>query len=390
MAVFETIVVGLGAMGSATAYHLAKRGHRVLGLDRFSPPHALGSSHGDTRITRLAIGEGAHYTPLVMRSHELWRELERETGKQLLTSSGGLVISSAAKTSVNHSERFFQNTVDAEIKYSIPHDILDSAEIRRRYPPFNVATDEVGYFEPSAGYLRPEACVASHLDMAEARGAEIHRNERVLAYEPSSTAVNVVTEHGSHACSQLVITAGAWAPTLFPPSATQHLRIYRQTLLWFDVGDAAESFAPQNFPIFIWELQRRKQGLYGFPAIDGADGGVKVGTEQYAQTTTADTVERAVSEDEQLATYDDYIAPCLPALKRKCVQATTCLYTVTPDFGFIIDHHPDDERVWLISPCSGHGFKHSPAIGEALADSIVDGATRFDLSAFRIDRFTTN
>lgn len=383
---FEAIVLGLGAMGSAAVYHLAKRGRRVLGIDQFSPPHAFGSSHGDTRITRLAIGEGVHYTPLAMRSHELWRELERETGATLLTTNGGLVISSAAKSSVNHVENFFQNTVDAAVRFRIPHEMLDAREIRRRYPPFNVGEDEVAYFEPSAGFLRPEACVNAHLTIAEERGAEIRRLERVLGFEASDTAVEITTDRATYAGEQLIVAVGAWAPKFFPPVITRCLRIVRQTLLWFDIDGDHERFLPQNFPIFIWELQGRSQGLYGFPSLDGAAGGIKVGTEQYAQTTTAETIERVVGEHEKSLTYERYIAPFLPSLGRKCVRATTCLYTVTPDSGFIIDRHPDSERVWLVSPCSGHGFKHSAAIGEALSALVSGGTTPFDLSAFRVDR----
>jgi sarcosine oxidase len=174
---FHTVVLGLGAMGSAAVCQLAKRGHRVLGIDRFEPPHAYGSSHGDTRITRLAIGEGEHYTPLALRSHELWRELERETGESLLINCGELIISSAAKTSISHGERFFANTLAAARKHGIAHEILDAAAIRRRFPDFNVRDDEVGYFEREAGFLRPEACVHAQLALARQHGAKIRTGD---------------------------------------------------------------------------------------------------------------------------------------------------------------------------------------------------------------------
>src|ERR1041384_1772119 len=158
-------------MGSAAVYHLAQQGARVLGLDRFSPPHALGSTHGDTRVTRLAIGEGEHYTPLVQRSHELWRALEDETGESLLTTNGGLIISGRRATSHTHVEHFFDNTLSAARKFEIPHELLDASEIRRRFPRFKIADDENGYFEPGAGFVRPERCVGAHLACAERRGA---------------------------------------------------------------------------------------------------------------------------------------------------------------------------------------------------------------------------
>jgi len=384
---FHTIVLGLGAMGSAALYHLAKKGVRALGLDRFSPPHPFGSTHGDTRVTRLAIGEGEQYTPLALRSHELWRELERETGKTLLTTNGGLIISSSARTSRTHVENFFQNTLAAARKFGIAHEVLDAQEIRRRFPQFNVADDERGYLEKEAGFLRPEACVAAHLTQAERSGAEIHRNENVLTFHGSATGVSVTTDRGAYAAETLIVAAGAWLPGLIGEQLARHFTVYRQTLFWFDIEGAVAPFLPERCPIFIWELQRRKQGIYGFPAIDGAGGGVKIATEQYEDATSADAVRRNVTADEIRAMYADYVVPYISGVADKCLKAVTCLYTVTPDFGFVIDRHPQCERVLLVSPCSGHGFKHSPAIGEALAELSTGGAARFDLAPFALKRF---
>lgn len=269
---FRTIVLGLGAMGSATLCQLARRGHRPLGIDRFSPPHANGSSHGDTRITRLAIGEGAHYTPLALRSHELWRELERETGARLLASIGGLFLSSPTRSSVLHVPRFFENTVAAASEYGIVHEILDAQAIRRRFPVFNVAADEYGYFEPEAGYLRPEACIAAQLAVAEERGATICRNEMVQSFDASADGVAVTTDRGHYQADRLVLTAGAWLPTLVGARIARHFTIYRQRLLWLAVDGDPVPFSPDRLPVFIWELQRRSQGIYGFPALDGPRG----------------------------------------------------------------------------------------------------------------------
>ncbi len=387
MARFETIVLGLGAMGSATAYQLARKGHRVLGIDRHSPPHVHGSTHGDTRITRLGIGEGAQYTPLAMRSHEIWRDLERETGRTLLTTNGLLVLSSAAKTSRTHVENFFANTIAAARKYEIPHELWDAAQIRRRFPQFNVAHDEAGYFEPSAGFLRPEECVRVTLDLARQHGAELHRDERALAFDASDSGVTVTTDHGAYSADRLIVTAGPWLPELVGDAVTRHLTIYRQVLCWFDIDGPVAPFLPENFPVFIWELQGKKQGIYGFPAIDGARGGVKVATEQYDGTTSPETVERRVSDPEVRALYQEYIAPNISGLSGRCVKATTCLYTVTPDFGFLIDTLPNADRVIIASPCSGHGFKHSAAIGEALSEWVIEGGSRLDLGAFSMKRF---
>ena len=194
---YDAIVLGLGAMGSAAAYQLAKRGARVLGIDRFSPPHAFGSSHGGTRITRLAIGEGEHYTPLVNTSHQIWREIENETGADLLTTNGGLVISSDDKLSKTHVDGFFQNTVSAAKQFGIPHELLDAAEIRRRYPQFAVADEEYAAISnPAPVSYGPKLCVQAHLQLAQKHGAELRTGENVLDFEPAPSTVQVVDRQG--------------------------------------------------------------------------------------------------------------------------------------------------------------------------------------------------
>jgi sarcosine oxidase len=384
---FPTIVLGLGAMGSAALYHLARKGHKVVGIDRFSPPHVYGSTHGDTRVTRLAIGEGEHYTPLALRSHELWRELERASGRSLLTTNGGLVISSSAKVAHCHVDGFFANTLAAAESYGIAHQVLDATAIRRRFPQFKVADDEQGYLERDAGFVRPEECVRAHLALAEAHGAEIRRNEEVVGFDASDREVIVTTHRDRYAADKLIVAAGPWLPSLLSERLARCFAIYRQTLFWFDLEGPIVPWLPERSPIFIWELQGRQQGIYGFPAIDGAGGGVKIATESFAGTTTPETVSREVGEDEKRSMYDDYVAPFLSGVSRRCVKALACLYTVTPDFGFVLDAHPDSERVIIVSPCSGHGFKHSPAIGEALSEWVIDGRSRFDLAPFGLKRF---
>ena len=387
---FDAIVLGLGAMGSSAVYQLAKRGSRVLGLDQYSPPHDRGSSHGETRITRLAIGEGAHYSPLALRSHEVWREIERKTGASLLTQIGCLVISSPAKTSFTHVEGFFQNTVAAAREHGIVHELLDAKEIRRRYPAFRIGNDELGYFEKDAGFLRPEACIRAELALARQHGALIHTGEKALAFHPSSGRVTVTTDQAVYGADRLILSVGPWLPGLLGGTLDACFRVFRQALFWFDIGSQAATFSPRCFPVFIWELAGKPQGIYGFPAIDGAEGGIKVATEHYGSTTDASTVDRNVAPAEIAAMHRDYVEPYLAGVSDRCIKTTTCLYTVTSDFGFVIDSHPDSERVLVVSPCSGHGFKHSPAIGEALAEVVIDGETRFDLSAFSARRFAAS
>ena len=384
---FDKIVLGLGERGSAAVYRLAKRGSKVLGIDQFSPPHIFGSSHGDTRITRQAIGEGEQYTPIALRSYEIWQEIEKETGKKLLEMNGGLIISSGAKTAINHVENFFENTIAAAKKYNIKHEILDSSQIRKRFPQFNVQDNESGYYEYNAGFLRPEECVGAQISLAEKYGATIRRNEKVESFSEKDGIVTVKTNLGEYGAKKLIISAGPWFPALIEDEYAKFFKVIRQVLFWFDVKTSIEHFEPKNFPIFIWELQGNKQGMYGFPAIDGQSGGVKIASEQYETTTTADTVNREVSKEEIKAMYENFIAPYFPDLSDKCVKAVSCLYTVTPDSHFVIDTHPKYPSIILASPCSGHGFKHSAAIGEILAQLAIDGKSKVDISSFGIKRF---
>ena len=382
---YDVIVLGLGAAGSATLYQLAKRGARVLGIDQFSPPHKFGSTHGDTRVTRLAIGEGAHYTPLAVRSHQIWRELETATGATLLTENGGLILSSVRDERQFHGAAFFSTTVEAARRHGIAHELLDAAEIRRRFPQFEIDDHTRGYFEPSAGFVRPEECIRVQLAQANRHGAELRLNEPVQAIEQSGDVVQVTTGSQRYVADRLVIAAGPWLPQLLPGLAAR-FKVYRQVLYWFDVEAQHEAFAPDKFPIFIWELPGKAGGVYGFPAIDGPKGGFKVSTEQYVRTTTPQTVSREVTEAEIETMRRDLVEPYIKGVGATCVKAVTCLYTVTKDFGFVIDRHPKHDRIIIASPCSGHGFKHSAALGEAISDLAVGAPSRFDLRPFAVAR----
>jgi sarcosine oxidase len=383
---FDVIVLGLGAAGSATLYQLAKRGAKVLGVDRFSPPHAQGSTHGDTRVTRLAIGEGAHYTPLAQRSHQIWRELEAATGQELLTECGGLIMSSGSEEKMFHGAAFFPTTVAAARRHVIPHELLDAAEIRRRFPQFVVDDHTRGYFEPSAGFVRPEACIRAQLTEARKDGAGIHLDEPVQRIEQSDRTVEVTTAKGRYAADRLVVAAGPWLVQLLPELA-RHFKVYRQVLYWFDIEAHHTDFTPEKFPIFIWELPGEGRGIYGFPAINGPKGGFKISTEHYLETTTPETVARDVTAAEITTMVRDLVAPHIRGVGAECVKAVTCLYTVTKDFGFVIDSHPEHDRIIIASPCSGHGFKHSAALGEAIGDLAIGQPSRFDLGAFALSRF---
>ncbi|MGE0355707.1 MAG: N-methyl-L-tryptophan oxidase [Burkholderiales bacterium] len=383
---WDAIVLGLGAMGSAALYQLARRGLRVLGIDRHSPPHAFGSSHGESRITRLAIGEGEEYTPLAMRSHEIWRAIERETGESLLTVTGGLVVSGAGARAQCHGPGFFATTVAAARRHGIAHEILDARAIRRRFPPFAVRDDEVGYHEPGAGFLRPERCIAAQLALAQRHGAAVRRGERASGFDEAGGFARLRTDRGEYRARHLVVTAGPWLPELLGATWAGRFTVRRQALFWFAPAGPAEAFAPGRFPVFIWELAGHAQPIYGFPALDGAAGGVKVATEQHDEATTPDGALREVGPEEARRFFEAKVGPCFPGLSGDCVKAEACLYTMAADFRFVIGAHPDFPTVLVASPCSGHGFKHSAAIGEALAERVVDGRSRIDLSGFAPDR----
>jgi sarcosine oxidase len=379
----QTIVLGLGAIGSAAAHHLAKLGNHVLGLDQYAPPHAFGSSHGDTRITRLAIGEGPDLTPLALRSHELWRALEQETGARLLTECGGLVISSRTKTFVSRGvTQFFANTVAAARQHGIAHELLDAVQIRRRFPQFAVRDHEEGYFEPQAGFLAVEACVRAQLAGARELGADIRGDERALDFACNPDGVTVTTDRNLYQTDHLLITAGAWLPKLIEPPVANLFRVTRQVMHWFEIAKSADMFLPGACPIFIWELADRPQGIYGIPAVGGVDG-VKVATET-AHVVDPDRVDRAVAPDEAAAVYAGYVAPYLPGLGPRAVRSAVCLYTEAPGGRFVIDALPGHPRVTFASACSGHGFKHSAALGEALAQRVVQGDSAIDLGGFTL------
>ena len=383
--IFDTLVAGLGAAGSSALYQLAKRGVNVLGIDRFSPPHAQGSSHGETRITRLAIGEGPHYTPFAMRSHEIWREIEQATGQELMVTTGGLILSGQTRTAEMHVDHFFENTFEAARKYGIEHQRLDAGAIRKSFPAFNVCDSEVGYFEPSAGYLRPEACIGAQLSLAKTLGAGIALDETILGFEPEPGGIVVHTSRGSHRARNVVLTLGPWLPAFLPPALARHFSVTRQVLFWFEPRVPAACFQPPQFPVFIWEPEGANEAFYGFPALGGASQGVKIATGEYGAATTPENVDRGVTAEEIDAMYRQVQAR-LPGLGPNCIRQATCLYTRTADAGFVIDRSPLSDNILIVSPCSGHGFKHSPAVGEAIAELIVDGRSHLDLSKFALAR----
>jgi sarcosine oxidase len=383
---YEVAVIGLGAAGAATLYQLARRGVHAVGIDRLSPPHVYGSTHGDTRITREAIGEGEAYAPLVRRSHAIWRELEAETGADLLTQCGGLILEAAGGGAAGHHRHdFLASTIACANRYHVKHELLSAADVAGRFPQFALDGDESAYFEPTAGFVRPERCVEAQLTVAARLGAEIRREERVLAVEQSGSGVRVRTDHGAVDADRVVLAVGPWVRDFIAREQHALFTVYRQVMAWFELRPDAIDHTPGAMPVFIWGLSDGN-AFYGLPAIDGVRE-VKVATEQLDTATGADEASLEVDAEEPRVLYDTLIDRRLPGLSARCLRTARCLYTVTPDANFVIDDHPDINGVLLVSPCSGHGFKHSAGLGEAIAQRITTGTSDADLSPFRLDRF---
>ncbi len=380
----DVLVIGVGAMGSATAYHLAKRGVNVVGIDRFAPPHIHGSTHGETRITRQAIGEGAQFVPLAVRSHALWREMERETGAVLFNQCGGLIMAREGLSSHMHGQAdFLGSTFAVAVGFGIPHERLSANDIRARFPQFILQGDEVGYFEPGAGYLVPEACVATQLQLAAQHGATLHTNETVLSISKDAGGTVVETDRTKYQAATTIVCAGAWVPQLLPVLAPT-LTVRRQVLHWFPVVDDT-CYRAGECPIYIWHWGDGPDDVfYGFPQV-GNIREIKVATEQMRDETSPDAVNRTVAIEEIDAMYRSHIHAKMRGVGAASTRAATCLYTCTPDVNFVIVRLPAQSDTIVVSACSGHGFKHSAAIGEAVAAMAATGVMPEILLPFQLD-----
>lgn len=391
--IYNTIVLGLGAMGSAALYQLAKRGDNVLGIDQYDPPHALGSTHGGSRITRQAIGEGLEYTPLSLRSYEIIKEIEEKTSEKLLLQCGGLMISNKAATGVHHVQNFFEVTVQAAKKFNIPHEELDAEAVRKRFPVFNIRDNEYAYFEPGAGLLYPEKVVAAQLRLARELGAQVNVNEAVSNFKQvvvgGKKLVEVTSVKGSYLTHKLIVSAGPWLPELLTGIKSEHtaklsslFKIVRQVMFWFDIKDVYEQFTPDKFPIFIWESAGEEASSYGMPAIDGPNGGFKIASPKFNGYTNPQDINRQVSDAEIDAERRELVKTHFPSAGSECVRTAVCMYTDTKDSNFIMGKFPGLDNIIIASPCSGHGFKHSPAVGECLAELALEGKSRLDIASF--------
>ena len=372
---YDVIVLGAGGMGSATAYQLARRGARVLLLERYGIPHEQGSSHGFTRIIRLAYFEHPSYVPLLRRAYDLWEELERESHESLLHITGSIDAGAADSRTVTGSLHSCQ-------VHDLPHEVLTSAELSRRFPGYGLPDELVAVWQPRGGFLVPEACITTHVARAAHHGAEVRAHEQVLDWEATGSGVVVTTDRGRYEAGRLVVAAGSWTGALVP-ALQRWLVPERQVLAWFDLADR-DLFAPSHFPVF--NLDFGGEHWYGFPEFGVP--GFKIGCYHHLrEAVDPDTVDRAAVTPRDVELLHSVVRDCFPAVGDEVLLTKTCLFTNTPDEHFILDRLPDTPQVVIAHACSGHGFKFSSVIGEIAADLALDGDTRHDIALHRLGRF---
>ena len=374
---YDTIVIGVGGMGSAAIYSLARRGKRVLGLEQFDIPHDLGSSHGYTRIIRLAYYEHPSYVMLLQRAYELWEEIERASGEHLLHITGSIDAGPA-------DSWVFKGSFQSSVEHELPHEVLTGQELARRFPGYRLPHDHMALLQPRGGFLTPELCTVAFVDAAHRLGAEIHAREEVLGWQPLGDGVRVTTNRDVYEAERLIITAGAWNRKLLP--MLHGLAVpERQVLGWFQPR-RPEFFLPENFPVFNLLVDEGR--FYGFP-IHGVPG-FKVG--KYHHFQEQDDPERLDrrSHDADELMLREFTDLYFPDASGPTMSLKSCMFTNTPDGHFIIDSHPDCPQVSFAAGFSGHGYKFASVIGEILGDLAIFGRTRHDISLFRHDRFRSD
>jgi sarcosine oxidase len=370
----KVAVIGLGSMGSMTLWQLARAGVDTIGFEQYAPGHDQAAAGGESRIFRTAYLEGPQYVPLLLRARELWRELERETGRSLLTLCGGLMIGSA------ESEEM-RNVVESATSFDLPHEVLDVAETGRRYPQHRMLPGETAVLDHWAGVLRPEFAVLAAAQAAQARGARVVSGCRVTGVEPGSGGVRVHTSERSYTVEQAVVTAGPWTAR-FAPGLARHITPKRLVMTWYPARDVA-AYTPESFPIFI-----RDSGdvhIFGIPTLDG--GSVKVAPHtDYGELADADDLDRNVTTAE-LAPINAAVARLLPGLDPTPVRVSTYMDAYTSDGHAVVGRLPGAENVWVLGAFSGHGFKMAPAFGQVAAELVADGKTGLPIEHLDPARF---
>lgn len=372
---FDILVVGLGAHGSAALYHLAATGKRVAGIDRFTPPHERGSSHGQSRIIREAYHENPVYVPFLRAAYELWDALQKEAVRPLLLTTGALLLGTE-DTKVVSGARLSAET------HGVNFEWLAAAEIRRRFPAFRPTDDTVAIWENRAGILYPEECIKTHLRGAAIRGAEIRCDETVLNIRPSGAGVEVKTSKGTYSAGKVIVSGGAWVGALLPELRLP-LTFERQVVSWFRDSERSggEVLRAGRMPVYIWEYERGRM-FYGFPDLGQ---GIKVGFHHGGRHIQPDELKQEWSPEEIKEIQD--IARAWLAIDPVFQTASVCMYTNTPDEDFIIDEYPGAPQILVLSPCSGHGFKFSSVIGKIASDWATGEPIGFDLKPFALGRW---
>jgi sarcosine oxidase len=373
---FDIAIAGLGAFGAAAAASLVERGERVLGLDRFRPPHALGSSHGGSRMIREAYFEAPFYVPLVQFAYERWASLERRVETRLLEITRGLMMGSADGDLVS-------GCLESARLHDLACETLSADEIRARFP-FEPDTDTVGVLEPRAGMLDPERCIGAFLEIATRGGAELRYDEPLKIWSWRDGVVELCTGAARYRARRLLVAAGAWTASLLPELRLP-LEVERVIQFWFrpidgQPGDLSAQVA--RCPVWAWEYAPGRI-WFGFP---DRCRGVKAGFHQSGVLAEPDSVEREVSVAE-CQTMREAVTRYMPQGAGPLLEAAVCIYTNTPDGHFLIDRHPERPEIWLATGGSGHGFKFAAGLGEILADLLTDREPAFDLSPFRLGRF---
>jgi sarcosine oxidase len=367
-------IIGLGATGSAALYQLARRGVQVIGIEQYAIGHDRGSSHGPTRIIRLAHYENAAYVPLMRRAYELWGELESAANQKFITTTGIIQIGAA-------DAQIVKDTLIAADKHDLHPEILDARSVMRRHPAFRLPENFQAVWQPDGGFLEAAKALEASLRMAVEAGAQIRTSEKVVAIEPRPQGVRVKTDQADIAADAAIVAGGPWMGELVP-ELNLPLRVTRQVVGWFEPNDAA-LFSQDRFPVFILETEHGQH--YGFPAYGRM--GVKIARHHHLEEVVEpDACDRTVTAKDEAAIRAP-LADYLPAANGRLLSAETCRYTMTPDGTFIIDAMPGLPHVVITSPCCGHGFKFSPVVGEILADLVTRGSTRHDIEQFRLRRF---
>jgi len=380
---YDVIVLGVGSMGAATCYQLAKKGYKVLGLEQFDIPHELGSHAGQSRIIRKAYGEAWDYVPLLKRAYENWNTLESETGHQVYYKTG--LVYFGAKT-----EPFLETVKQSSLQYNIPVHSLTEQECREKYPQFQLPPDFERLEEPDAGLLTPERSILLFVQQALANGAIIRTKEKVLEWIRKNGTITVKTDKGTYQTKKLVITAGPWAGQLIPNLAPK-LKVTRQALAWVQ-PKTWERFELNTFP--CWNLMHNGHDFYGFPILPvgafGAPLGLKLALHYPGgDVTDPDMVNRNTKEADENVLIQ-FLNQFIPDGYKHTLEMKTCLYTNTPDENFIVDYLPGfDKDVAIAAGFSGHGFKFASVIGEIMANLAVEGASTLPIDFLNAQRFDT-